>query len=212
MIFDHTNILVLSPHTDDGELGCGGTIARLIEEGANVHYAAFSICETSVPPQFPADILDIEVRAATKSLAIPFSNLTINRYPVRKFPHLRQEILEDLVQLNYQIQPDLVFIPSVDDVHQDHQVIHQEGIRAFKKTSLLGYELPWNNLHTNTNLYVRLDKRHLEKKNQAIQCYASQQHRTYVRWELIESLALVRGEQVGVAYAESFQVIRWIIL
>ncbi len=42
-------ILVLAPHTDDGELGCGGTIVRLIDEGQDVYYVAFSICEESVP-------------------------------------------------------------------------------------------------------------------------------------------------------------------
>ena len=168
MIFAHANILILSPHTDDGELGCGGAIARFIQRGANVHYAAFSICETSVPPQFPANILDIEVRAATHALAIPPANITVYGYPVREFPHHRQEILENLVQLNRHIRPDLVFIPSADDVHQDHQVIYQEGVRAFKQTSLLGYELPWNNLQSTVNFYVRLEQEHLDRKIHAI--------------------------------------------
>ena len=50
-------ILLLSPHTDDGELGCGGTVAKLIEQGKEVFYVAFSACEQSVLPQFPKDIL-----------------------------------------------------------------------------------------------------------------------------------------------------------
>ena len=49
--------LVLAPHTDDGEFGCGGTISKLIASGCEVHYAAFSACQQSVLPQFPADIL-----------------------------------------------------------------------------------------------------------------------------------------------------------
>lgn len=52
------NVLVLSPHTDDGELGAGGTIARFLDEGRNVNYIAFSGCETSVPEGMPKDTLE----------------------------------------------------------------------------------------------------------------------------------------------------------
>ena len=63
-------ILILAPHTDDGELGCGGSITRFIEEGKNVFYAAFSTAEESVDPKLPSNILEIEVKAATKKLGI----------------------------------------------------------------------------------------------------------------------------------------------
>ena len=43
------NILVLAPHTDDGELGCGGTISKFVKEGKNIYYVAFSTAEESVP-------------------------------------------------------------------------------------------------------------------------------------------------------------------
>ncbi|MER3409204.1 MAG: hypothetical protein C4306_03670, partial [Thermoleophilia bacterium] len=63
-------VLVLAPHTDDGELGCGGTMARLVEEGAEVRYVAFSIAVKSLPPGFPPDTLAREVREATRELGI----------------------------------------------------------------------------------------------------------------------------------------------
>ncbi|GAB4373795.1 MAG: hypothetical protein Kow0042_17920 [Calditrichia bacterium] len=53
-------ILILAPHTDDGELGCGGTISRFIEEGKNIFYVAFSTASDSVPHPYPADILKKE--------------------------------------------------------------------------------------------------------------------------------------------------------
>ena len=68
-------ILILAPHTDDGELGCGGSIARFIEEGKNVFYAAFSTAEQSVEPELPNNILEIEVKAATNKLGIKRGNL-----------------------------------------------------------------------------------------------------------------------------------------
>ena len=83
MISEKINtVLVLAPHTDDGEFGCGGTISKLISEGKEVHYVAFSSCEKSVPKQFPKDILITEVKAATKKLGIREENLSILKYDV----------------------------------------------------------------------------------------------------------------------------------
>ena len=95
-------ILVLAPHTDDGEFGCGATIAKYIEEGKDVYYVAFSTCEESVPEGFPKNILEIEVKKATKELGIKPENLIIKNYPVRRFSEHRQDILEDLVALRKQ--------------------------------------------------------------------------------------------------------------
>ena len=57
MLSSYKNVIVLAPHTDDGEFGCGGTIAKLIGEGKNVYYVAFSTAEDSVPKHLPKDIL-----------------------------------------------------------------------------------------------------------------------------------------------------------
>jgi LmbE family N-acetylglucosaminyl deacetylase len=64
-------VLVLAPHTDDGEFGCGGTIARLVDRGAEVRYVAFSIATKSLPAGFPPDTLAREVREATAVIGIP---------------------------------------------------------------------------------------------------------------------------------------------
>src|SRR5215210_3539764 len=92
-------VLVLAPHTDDGEFGCGGTMARLVEEGAEVRYVAFSIATRSLPEGFPPDTLAREVREATGELGIPDERLTVHDFDVRTFPEHRQEILERLVGL-----------------------------------------------------------------------------------------------------------------
>ncbi|RLI89122.1 MAG: PIG-L family deacetylase, partial [Candidatus Altiarchaeales archaeon] len=65
-----SKILMLSPHTDDAELGCGGSIAKFLEEGKDVYYVALSSCEKSVPPEYPPDILKKEVKKATRALGI----------------------------------------------------------------------------------------------------------------------------------------------
>jgi len=204
------NVLVLAAHVDDGELGCGGAIARLTEAGATVHYAAFSICEESVPPGFERDVLAGELRLAVTELGILPENLIVKRYSVRHLPQHRQAILEEMVDLQRTLSPDVVFLPCSDDVHQDHQVVNQEGTRAFKRTTVLGYELPWNNLQFRADALVVLQERHLAQKLASIRQYRSQGHRRYMSDDLMMSLARIRGEQAGTEFAEAFQVIRWL--
>jgi len=204
-------ILVLGPHTDDGEFGCGGTMAKFIEEGRDVYYATFSCAEESVPAGLPRDILLTEVKKATKVLGVDRDKLLIYRYQVRKFAQYRQEILEDLVKLKKDLEPDLVIMPSSHDLHQDHYTIAMEGLRAFKFTSILGYEVPWNNITFETSSFVYLEERHIEKKLASLQCYRSQIGRKYANSEYIKGLARTRGVQIGVDYAETFDVKRWII-
>ena len=158
MIGGWKRVLVLAPHTDDGEFGCGGTMARLVEAGADVRYVAFSIATKSLPEGFPPDTLAREVREATTELGIPEANLTVHDFEVRTFPEHRQDILELLIGLWEDWKPDVVFQPSLHDIHQDHQVIAAEGLRAFKRTTILGYEIPWNNFDFAYQAYIALER------------------------------------------------------
>lgn len=211
MISTFKNVIVLAPHTDDGELGCGGTIVKLLQNGASVYYFAFSTAEQSVPEGFPSDALKTEVRNATQVLGIKEAQLMIKNYEVRKLNYVRQEILEELINLRERINFDLVLMPSLNDIHQDHLTIAQEGLRAFKNTTILGYELIWNNLSFNTTSFVKLDRHHVEKKCEALQEYKSQGVRDYMSKEFILALAKARGVQIGADFAEAFEVIRWVM-
>lgn len=211
MLNNFKNVLVLAPHTDDGELGAGGYIAKLIEAGARVSYAAFSTAEKSVPSHLPKDILSTEVKAATLKLGILPDNLYIFDYEVRKLSYERQSILENLIELRACHSFDLILMPSLRDIHQDHATIAEEGIRAFKNTSILGYELIWNNLSFDATAFVKLEKRHLEAKVTALNCYTSQSGRNYMSSNFTYSLAVARGTQIGCEYAEAFEVIRLVL-
>ena len=156
----------------------------------------------------------LPTRSATRSpprppsSASPPSSLTVHDFDVRTFPEHRQEILELLIELWNDWQPDVVFQPSLHDIHQDHQTIAAEGLRAFKRTTILGYEIPWNNLDFANQAYIALEKRHLERKAAALERYASQQHRRYADPEYVWSLARTHGINVNRDYAEVFQVYR----
>jgi LmbE family N-acetylglucosaminyl deacetylase len=210
-MLDIARVLVLAPHTDDGEIGCGGTIVRFIEEGKEVYYVAFSTARTSVRPDFPDDILEMEVKEATRVLGVPPEHLVLYDFPVRHFPQYRQEILQALVDLRLKIKPQLVLVPSPHDIHQDHQVIAAEGLRAFKRHTLLGYEEPWNNIVFETRCFISLKQRHIARKIEALHCYRSQAHRSYLDEEFMWSLARTRGTQIEGGYAEAFEVLRWVM-
>jgi LmbE family N-acetylglucosaminyl deacetylase len=201
-------VLILAPHTDDGEFGCGGTINKLIEEGSEIYYAAFSACEQSVLKEFPADILITEVKKATEILGIKKSNLILYNYKVRTFNYHRQQILDDMIKLRASINPELVLMPCENDVHQDHETIYREGIRAFKFASIICYELPWNNFSMNTSLFVKLGTKNVNAKIEALNAYQSQAHRPYANKEFIRSLAIIRGTQIQAEFAEAFEIKR----
>jgi LmbE family N-acetylglucosaminyl deacetylase len=209
-MINYKKVLILAPHTDDGELGAGGTIVRLIESGSEVYYAAFSTAEESVPDGFPKDILKSEVKAATSKLGIKSENLFIYNYQVRKLNYVRQEILEELVKLRKMYDFDLILLPCLHDLHQDHSTVATEGVRAFKNISIFGYELIWNNLSFNTQCFVILEESHVKRKIAALKEYKSQNFRDYTSEEFIRALAKARGVQIGAKWAECFEVIRLI--
>ena len=203
-------VLILAPHTDDGELGLGGSINHLIEKGNDIYCHTFSNASKSLPKNLPKNILEVEFNNAMKMLGIPKENLTINPYELRTFTYHRQEILDRLIKIRDELKPDLIFLPSLTDIHQDHQVIAQEGLRAFKKSCILGYELPWNNITFPTDCFIVLKEEHVEKKIEALACYNTQKYRTYLNPEFIRSLAITRGTQIQVNFAEAFEMIRWV--
>jgi N-acetylglucosamine malate deacetylase 1 len=210
-MFNPKRILVLAPHTDDGELGCGGSIAHFCEQGIEVYYAAFCLCSRSLPAGKAADTLERECKKATEMLGIPTSNLILFDYEVRELPQSRQRILEELLLMNTNLKPDMVLLPAASDIHQDHQVIHQEGMRAFKNVTFAGYELPWNNYSFHTNFFIRLNESHIIKKVEALRAYQSQSHRNYMQEDFTRSLAKVRGVQANAQYAEAFEIYKLLV-
>lgn len=208
-LFADARAMFLAPHTDDVELGCGATLARCVEECASVDVVVFSTAAQSLPAGSPPDRLKREFHAAMAHYDIPEARLHVFDYEVRRLNYSRQDVLEDLVRLRAQIRPTIVFTPSGGDVHQDHQVVHNESLRAFKTVTMLGYELPWNHFHFESRVFVSVSEAQLDTKLRALTAYESQmaKNRSYFDPEFIKGLARVRGIQQGVPYSESFELI-----
>mgnify|MGYP001166660544 FL=1 len=206
--------LFLSPHPDDVELGCGGLIHKLINIKVHVSIAVFSNCQISLPKKSSPNTLINEFHSSFDTVKLPKKNRIIYDYPTRRLNEARQDILEDLVKLNKKLKPDLVVIPSSGDIHQDHQTICAEATRAFfKKSTIWGYELPWNQSTFKPTCFVRLSKQDLKAKIRMLNSYTSQLklRRPYFSARNLESLATTRGMQCGSkGFAEAFEVVKQI--
>ncbi len=190
-------ILVLAPHTDDGELGAGSTVAKLSKNN-KVHQISFSNIDDNrlvIENQKAADILG-------------YYDLHQCNYKVRRFDRFRQKILDDLIYFRKKYNPEMIFLPSKNDIHQDHQVINQEGIRAFRSETIIGYSLNWNLMVNSHQVFSVISKKHLNKKIQACNAYKSQAGRIYMNSEVIKAMAVNNGSQINEEYAELFECIR----
>lgn len=201
--------LVLAPHTDDAELGVGGTIARLCASGCDVHIVNFSAAEESVPSQLDRQINREDALLASSELGVNSKNVETLDFRVRRFPANRQEILDVLVSLRQRIAPDIVFAPSAGDRHQDHATVRAEAERAFGRSTLLGYELPWNDRVFEASVHIALSESEVERKCAAVARYTSQTGRDYTNPKRIRAWVDFRGVQAGMRFAEAFDVYHW---
>jgi LmbE family N-acetylglucosaminyl deacetylase len=205
-------ILGLSAHTDDVELAAGGKLVKHLEAGDQLKIMVFSYCQESLPDRFPRDTLKKEFELSMKVINI--ENYQLFNYPVRNFSEWRQAILNDLIRAKDVFQPDLVITHSLNDLHQDHQVVALESIRAFKNaTSILAMQMPHNNLEFKNQYYERLTEEQMKKKVFMLEQYESQKYvgrRLFVSDELVYAWARLNGFCCNSEFAECFEVVRMI--
>lgn len=196
-------ILVLAPHTDDAELGCGGVISKM-SVVHDVKVIAFSYAPLG--PEYQSGNVADEFKASMEILNVV--DAKVLDYSPRTFPQHRQKILDYLWTLRNDYMPDVVFVPMRGDIHQDHQVVTEEAIRAFKHNTIFGYEMPWNNPTPSLNTFIHLSKANLLQKEKAIRQYKSQEGRVFFGDSYMSALARIRGGTAGTSYAEAFEAIR----
>jgi len=203
-------VLVLSPHYDDGVLGCGGTIAKLTElEDVSIEYRVFA----PRSPEYEHEILHSELLKAIRLLGLHESDITYLNFKTREFPRNRQRILDEIYRLKEEKDFKTIFTPTRFDVHQDHQTVTNELLRVYKRlpTSIFGYELLLNTYSFDTSVFCSFDEKHMNAKLKAFECFKTQMTRPHFSRQLFESTARVRGAQTGADYAEAFEAIRVII-
>jgi N-acetylglucosamine malate deacetylase 1 len=204
-------VLLLSAHTDDCEFGMGATVSRLTKSGAEVHLLVFCNAWQSLPEGYAQDTLIKEQYQAAEVLGIPKENVQFEDIPVRHFPAHRQEILDRLIVAKRQIRPDIVFCPSLQDNHQDHNTLARESQRAFKDVTLIGFIFPWNVQTEIRHLFIEVTDQDVESKLSAIACYKSQASKNYGDPEVQTMNTKFGGLVISKKNAEIFEIIRMVI-
>lgn len=214
-MFDEWNrVLIVSSHTDDAELAMGGTINRLMGYGHEIYHLVLSDAKEQAELRgYKWNVLRNECIEANKVLGIEKKSLHLYAdFPVNHFDKYRQSIADMLHKHKRAFNPDVVFVSSSFDTHQDHQVTHQEARRVFKDVGILGYEFPYNNLSFNYDMMVGLTDENMSRKLDACKAYKSQRDRVYFDPEYIKALGKVNAVRIRVdpqyPYAEAFEVVR----
>ncbi|MHA2068280.1 MAG: PIG-L deacetylase family protein [Candidatus Thorarchaeota archaeon] len=199
------NVLLLSAHPDDAEIGAGGTVRFLSNRGARIDHLVFSRCAKSLPEGITEKQLLDECRAADKILGI--HKTTILDFPVRTFNEHRQEILDILWEKRHE-KYDLLLCPWPKDTHQDHHQLAEEAVRAWKRAlpTILFYEIPANCLGFAPNYFFILSEEEVNSKMDALWQYQSQITRTpgFFSLENFRAVITHTGLLVGERFAEGF--------
>lgn len=207
-LFD--NILVLAPHPDDAELGCGGLIARLADEGRKVTIGVLTDRDGNLPYVNDSSLQTESQRAARilsgrkkDTFSIKVLHFT---FPIREFSAARQRIFTSLERLRNELRPNLILAPARGDLHQDHAVAFAEAQRVFRGFTQVTYEVLRSNFTFIPNLFMEISAKQLARKTQAVQCYQTQSHKPYCSAEVIVSQATVMGAKADCKFAEGFFV------
>ncbi|MEY3400676.1 MAG: hypothetical protein RLZZ86_279 [Cyanobacteriota bacterium] len=196
LLSDKKKILFIGAHTDDVELSCGGTIHKLIQAGHDVRVYVFSYVND----------MTLLLEHQRSMLELGVDNYILNTYDTRTMSYYRQSLLSDLCVYRSSFQPDIIFTHDPADIHQDHSVVGQETLRAFKYTNILSYMHPWNGSF-NPNYFVSLSKGNVDAKINACKQYDSQSHRAYMSEDMIKVNSTYYTNQAPYDhYCEAFKV------
>jgi len=198
--------LYLGAHPDDVEIGCGGTIVKKAEFEEPV-VVVFSDCDMNSGLSFTGEEITEELQ---NSMGI----LGVNRYSVLNFwnsrlPAQSNEIRACIEELRRDIRPDVVYLPSLKDQHQDHRTLAIEGLRAFRygNEEIRAYEISTTPMKFNPTVFVNIEGV-MDIKIKAMLCYKTQYERLHFDEKIFRAQSAFRGVQMGSAYAEGFELIR----
>ncbi len=203
MIFYGKKVLFLGAHPDDIEIGCGALIHHIAGISA-VHCVTFS--DNQQNPGLK-NVVDEQYRSMA-ILGVPRERATYGPFVTRVFPHSRQEILEYMLQLRERIQPDIIFVHSKQDVHQDHLTMTEEALRAYRGITLLGYDVVRSSYGFFPHFLAEVSEEDVKAKINALAQYATYSDRYYFDPELTRSIMVRHGALAERPFAEGFDILR----
>ncbi len=203
MIFYGKRVLFLGAHPDDIELGCGALIHH-ISPISQVHCVTFS--DNQRNPSLK-NVVDEQYRSMA-ILGVPKERAVFGPFTTRVFPQARQEILEYLLKLREEIQPEIIFVHSKQDVHQDHLTMTEEALRAFRGITLLGYDVVRSSYGFFPHFLIEVKEEDVKAKINALSQYATYRDKYYFDPELTRAIMVRHGALAERPFAEGFDILR----
>ena len=197
-----SRVLAIGAHPDDIEIGCGGTLLKLIEKGA-----ISEICWVVLSGKTERAE---EARQSAEAMveSVPSSKVLVRDFPDGFFPYEGQRIKDFFEELKADLSPDLVFTHQRADLHQDHRVCCELTWNTFRDHLILEYEVPkYDGDMSAPNAFVPLEEHIRERKIEHLMNYfESQRSKRWFQEELFSSLLRLRGMECNSpsAYAEAF--------
>jgi LmbE family N-acetylglucosaminyl deacetylase len=202
------SVLCLGAHSDDIEIGAGGTLLRLVRErpGTHVHWVIFSA--------------DGEREDEARSSAADFLegasewSVTVHGFRESYFPFIGGEIKDEFEPLK-SIAPDVVFTHRTDDAHQDHRIIGQLTWNTFRDHAILEYEIPkYEGDLGQPNLFAALDTATAERKIELLmKHFGTQRSKRWFRASTFRAMMNIRGIECNSVegFAEAFHVRKMVV-
>lgn len=203
MNFFGKRVLFLGAHPDDIELGCGALIHQIVKK-------TDVLCVTLSDNQKNPDLQNVKIEhiKSMKVLGVPEERVIFGPFITRIFQDSRQEILEYFLKLRKDFKPDLIFVHSKQDVHQDHNTMTDEALRAFRGITVLGFDVVRSSYGFFPHFLVEVTEEDVSKKIEALTQYKTYQDRYYFNSELTRSIMVRHGALAEVPFAEGFDILR----
>jgi len=219
-------VLVIAPHPDDETLGCGGTLLRHVEQGDEVSWLIMTTMKgTGLFTEERILSRDQEIQAVenaynfNKVIQADFCTTELDALPQKKLISFISDVIND-------VQPEVVYLPYVNDVHSDHEAVFLaaascmksfrnpfvKSVRVYETLSETEFSLRTDDTGFRPNLWVDISS-FLEKKIGIMRLYEGESgEHPFPRSEKnLRALATLRGATAGVAYAEAFMIIKEVI-
>ena len=203
MNFFGKRVLFLGAHPDDIEIGCGALIHNIVNKTE-------ILCVTLSDNQKNPDLKKVknEHLESMKILGVLEEKVVFGPFETRVFPDSRQDILEFFLKLRKEFKPDLIFTHSKQDVHQDHNTMTDEALRAFRGITVLGFDVVRSSYGFFPHFLVEVTEEDVNKKIEALSQYNTYQNRYYFNAELTRSIMVRHGALAERPFAEGFDILR----
>lgn len=195
--------LFIGAHPDDIELGCGALIAHILP---TTEVLCVTLSDNQKNPLLKN--LPEEHRRSMAVLGVPAENVVLGQFETRRFPEFRQDILEYMLQLKRTFQPEVVFVHTRADIHQDHATVTEEGLRAFRGLTVLGYDVLRSSYGFFPHFLVEVTERDVECKIAALAEYNTYDAKYYFDPSITRATMIRHGALAERPYAEGFDILR----